>query len=292
MKNRILLIQIIICLCFAGPTRLSAQHIPELLLRTAVLIQVDNGSIGSGVYVRDSVHAYLVTARHVIIQKITSPTKTQRDSVLLTAARIRCISYPADPSVSQKTILTIDLTAAYASGSLKYGTSSDVSAIRIGDVKLINDSLSLTTYYPFASKDRSTMIESVPTAVIEKYGDVHIGDDVFVFGYPTSIGLKQSPQFDYERPLLRKGTIAGKNIANRTLIIDCPVYYGNSGGPVIVRYADNPVTYYKLLGVVSGFIPYEEDWVNTKNGLTNISISNSGYSVVVPIEFILQLFDK
>ncbi len=183
-------------------------------------------------------------------------------------------------------------SSAYNSGMLKYQLDSDVGVIRIGDIQKINDSLNLTTYYSFAIRDRSSRIEPIPTSIIEKYENVQIGDDVFVLGYPTSIGLQRSPQFDPERPLLRKGAIAGKNVAKKTIIIDCPVYYGNSGGPVIVQYSESFSTYYKLIGVVSEFVPYEEDWVNTKNGLTNISITNSGYSVVVPIESILYLFNS
>jgi hypothetical protein len=292
MRTTNIPLRLFIGFCLAIPIVAHSQHIPEFLLRTAILIQLDNGEQGSGFYVQDSLHTYLATARHVLIQRIITPRKPHDDSVLLAAKTIKCISYPADPNISVKTILTIDLPSAYAAGLLKYDAQSDVGVIQIGDVQRVNDSLNMISYYSFATKDRISRIEPIPRSVIEKYDDIHIGDGVFIFGYPTSIGLQSSPQFDHERPLLRKGTIAGKNISKKTLIIDCPVYYGNSGGPVIVEYAENFATYYKLIGVVSEFVPYEEDWVNTKNALTNVSITNSGYSVVVPIESILSLFDR
>lgn len=291
MKTIISIFKVFV-ICFLSITnRIYAQHMPEELLATSVLIELDHGS-GSGFYVQDSLHTYLVTARHVLIDKIITNNKTQKDSVVLTAKKIKCISYPANPFNSKKVILNVDLEAAFQLGFLKYKLDSDIGIIQLGDVKKINDSLTLTGYYLFAQKDRSSKMELIPRSIISEYNDVHVGDDVFVFGYPTSIGIHQSPQFDPERPLLRKGTVAGKNNDKRTIIIDCPVYYGNSGGPVIVEYIENLVIYYKLIGVISEFIPYEEDWINKNNGLININISNSGYSVVVPIESIFELFEK
>ncbi len=63
--------------------------------------------------------------------------------------------------------------------------------------------------------------------------DALVSNDIFLYGYPSSLGLKQSPQFDYNKPLLRKGIIASVNKTQGTIILDCPVYYGNSGGPVV-----------------------------------------------------------
>ncbi len=292
MKPLTLRLKVVAVFCLTIVNYAHSQHIPEFLLRTPVLIRSDKGEQGSGFYVQDSLHTYLATARHVLIDKIITNNKTHKDSVVLSSKNIRCISYPIDPNSSEKVILTIDLAEAFQSGVLKYEVDSDIGAIQLGDNTRVNDSLSLINYYPFASKDKSSHIESVPRSVIQKYADIHIGDDVLVFGYPTSIGLQNAPQFDHERPLLRKGTIAGKNIRRKTLIIDCPIYYGNSGGPVIVAYTEDFAVYYKLIGVISEFIPYEDDWVNTKNGLTNISITNSGYSVVVPIESIFDLFKR
>ncbi|MGD0339951.1 MAG: trypsin-like peptidase domain-containing protein [Bacteroidota bacterium] len=272
--------------------RVYSQHVPDVILRSPILIELDSGAKGSGFYLQDSLHTYLITARHVLIDKIITDPKTQKDSVILSAKTIRCISYPIDPNVSEKVILTVDIVSAIHSGMLKYQINSDISVIQVGEVQVVNDSLALTTYYSFANKNRYSMINPIPRSVIQKYSDVSVGDDVFIFGYPTSIGLHESPQFDYERPLLRHGTIAGKNNLQKTLIIDCAVYYGNSGGPVIVKYSENDILYYKLIGVVTEFIPYEEDWVNNKNGLINTTITNSGYSVVVPIESILDLFKR
>ena len=273
----------------AIPNLLTAQHIPEQLLKTAVLIQLDNGKQGSGFYLQDSLHTYLITARHVLFEKMATNGK---DSLVVAARHIECISYPADPSRSEKTILSINLEAANDSGMVRCEREADVGAIQVGDVKKVNDSLAMIEYLPFANKDRSTHVETLPVSIIQEYNDIHLGETVYIFGYPTSIGLQKSPQFDHERPLLRKGSVAGKNASKRTVIIDCPTYYGNSGGPVIVEEMDGFTTYYKLIGVVSEFVPYEEDWKNSRNNSVNVSITNSGYSVVVPIESILHLYER
>ena len=48
-------------------------------------------------------------------------------------------------------------------------------------------------------------------------------------------------------------------------------------------------THYNIMGVVSQYVPYEDVWQNVKNGLKNSSWFNSGYSVVVSIDKVLEL---
>lgn len=92
------------------------------------------------------------------------------------------------------------------------------------------------------------------------------------------------PQIDPGRPLLRKGIVAGQNLDKRSIILDCPAYFGNSGGPVIeideVSIAERQ---YKMIGVVDQYVPYAE------GGKTFAIMANSGYSVVTPMDFVLEL---
>ena len=46
---------------------------------------------------------------------------------------------------------------------------------------------------------------------------------------------------------------------------------------------------FKVIGVVSGFVPFEEKSINYPIGYQNISISNSGYTIVTPMDFVLEL---
>jgi hypothetical protein len=128
---------------------------------------------------------------------------------------------------------------------------------------------------------------------VKKYDEILPSNEVFIFGYPTSLGISAKHQIDVTRPLLRKGIIAGKNEQNKTLILDCPVYYGNSGGPCVeVEEIDPGARKFNLIGVVSEFVPFEKKWINIRQGLVNTEIENSGYSIVEPMDAVLELVRK
>src|SRR5436190_14803311 len=122
---------------------------------------------------------------------------------------------------------------------------------------------------------------------VKRFDEVLTGNDVFVFGYPTSLGLKSDPtrplQFDPSLPLLRKGIVAGKNPRLHTLILDSPIYFGNSGGPALEVEQDGLQRRFRVIGVVSEFIPLEEA------GRTIHTLANSGYSVAVGMDAVLEL---
>jgi len=128
---------------------------------------------------------------------------------------------------------------------------------------------------------------------LKMFDDVLTGNDVYLFGYPVSVGIKQMPQIEHNRPLLRKGVVAGKNRKNETLILDCPTYYGNSGGPVAqAEPLGSGNTEFRIIGIVREFVPFQETWVNATHKLSHWEISNSGYSVVVPADRIVDLVRK
>jgi hypothetical protein len=143
------------------------------------------------------------------------------------------------------------------------------------------------------SSTRSGIVGVNTADTIKRFRDVLIGNEVFIFGYPRSLGIQNHPQLQHERALLRKGIVAGKNPNFGTIVIDCPSYKGNSGGPVIEREQMNLTEHrYSLIGLVSQFIPYEQRWLNPNYGLENREWENSGYTVVVPVDMILELLPK
>jgi hypothetical protein len=128
---------------------------------------------------------------------------------------------------------------------------------------------------------------------IKRFEQVVISNQVFTFGYPSSIGMKKQPQIDYQKPLLRRGIVAGKNQANQTIILDCQVFPGNSGGPVVELERVNNKGKISVIGVVTQQIPYFSR-VQTKhlNKPLNLpSIENSGYSVIEPMDSVLDLIN-
>ena len=122
--------------------------------------------------------------------------------------------------------------------------------------------------------------------------EVDVGADVYMFGYPVSLTGPIRDIFEPSEPLLRKGIVAGVNMGKRTIIIG-PSYFGNSGGPVIqVDRSEFGVIQYRIIGVVSGFVPFLEEWENKTMRYSHVIKSNSGYTVVEPIDIALELVWK
>jgi hypothetical protein len=135
-------------------------------------------------------------------------------------------------------------------------------------------------------------ILGVGLETVKKFADVLTGNDVYVLGYPSSIGIQQLPQIDYDYPLLRKGIVAGTNESNKTIVLDCLTFFGNSGGPVLQVVPVGLATRFDVIGVVSQYVPFAETLVNTTFSYSNTQYHNSGYSIVEPMDSVLELLDK
>jgi len=172
----------------------------------------------------------------------------------------------------------VQLTKLFESGQVKYHPSQDVAFIRIGNLKKDADQQVVTVRRDWLTCEQVKGIFGLGQDNFKLLRDVIVGNPVFVFGYPTSItGI--NPWLNIKLPLLRKGIIAGKNEDLRAIILDCPAFYGNSGGLVIeVERTTLTETQYKAIGLITNFVPYKIDW-----------FQNSGYSVVVPMDFVLEL---
>ena len=46
---------------------------------------------------------------------------------------------------------------------------------------------------------------------------------------------------------------------------------------------------FHVVGIVSELIPYAEVWENRSQGVSNVSLTNSGFTVIVPIDPVLTL---
>ena len=170
---------------------------------------------------------------------------------------------------------------------------ADVAAIKIGKASYVEDkggySLQLDKGIALLTTWSTGTVNVPAKDATKKLQDVLIGNDVIIYGYPSSLGMKEVPQFDYNKPLLRKGIIANTNPNQNTIILDCPVYYWNSGWPAVEIENENWGIRYTVIGVVSQFIPFVEEWRNTKNGIINKEVSNSWYSVVVSMDKVFEL---
>lgn len=129
---------------------------------------------------------------------------------------------------------------------------------------------------------------------------IAVGDETYILGFP--MGFAGSVQnFPYakagivsrfDQELLRK---------HKAFLVDSSIFPGNSGGPVILKPATmafrdtKVVSSPRLLGVVSRYLPYEEElWSHQTNPHTVVSLEreHSGLSFVVPMDYVKQIFNR
>jgi hypothetical protein len=132
------------------------------------------------------------------------------------------------------------------------------------------------------------------------FTNVPNGYEIVILGYPVEL-LKPALQWltsalesqvDFEYPLIRRGIISQKNHKTQKFVIDSGVYGGNSGGPVfILQHPSMDTTEFRIVGIVTEFVPTETR-VNPRFGVTNSILVNSGYGVVEPIDFAIELMDQ
>lgn len=261
------------------------RNIPDDNLAYPVLISLNTGSSGSGFQLITDTQLFLVTAKHVLFDK--GGILRGQEAILTSPSRD-----VHDDTVAKYKINLIDLLT---NGLIFQHASADVAGIMLGKIVVRDDS---TGYTPTLANG-VTMFEKTASGTVSVNAaksvcllkDVLISNDIFLYGYPSSLGLKASPQFDYDKPLLRKGIVASVNKKQGTIILDCPVYYGNSGGPVVQVTREGFANHHKIIGVVSQFIPYSENWINQSNGLIHQEVSNSGYSVAVSMDFVFEMLN-
>ncbi|HSZ35298.1 MAG TPA: trypsin-like peptidase domain-containing protein [Puia sp.] len=250
-----------------------------------ISIDYKNGYSGTGFILADSPYVYIVTAKHMIFKTDKSG---KRFTTNLIGDEFTITTYFRKLSSERINTVDVDIKGIFQSNCIVNDTTNDIVAILIGKN---NPAGTLVNYSSFVGKNHQTKgITLVSSKDVGSFDDVEIGNDIYVFGYPKSIGLGLG-QFELNKPLLCRGIIAGENNVNRTLILNAQVYHGNSGGPVfcLIRKTNE----YQIIGVVSELIPYESQVF--KNGQLIDStgvLSNSNYSIVTPLDILLPLLNK
>jgi hypothetical protein len=124
------------------------------------------------------------------------------------------------------------------------------------------------------------------------------GDGVYVMGFP--LGLVGEHR-DYV--IARQGAIARVrdclDLSSKDFLIDCAIFPGSSGSPVIVRpdmtsiRGTQPMKCADLIGIVSGYLPYQEIAISQQTGRPRMSFEeNSGLGKVYPIDYAMELIEK
>jgi len=284
-------------LIFSTPAGFAARAIPEDYVRYPVLVTLDSGASASGFYLNNEKgDAYFVTAKHIFFTD--KAQNAGGGSPVLRGTKALLLSYPQETQYHHPMYIELELAVLLEKGSIKTDESIDIVAVKVGFVSQIGSVKSLQFVEGAVQKAESTeefegTLLGASSEVIKKYDDVSIGNEVFIFGYPVSLGIENYAQIDYRKPLLRRGAIAGKNDDKKTIILDCPTVYGNSGGPVFeVEQISLTQTQFWIIGVVSEFIPFQDKWYQTKQPFRSSPIENSGYSVVIPMDTILDLIES
>jgi hypothetical protein len=125
----------------------------------------------------------------------------------------------------------------------------------------------------------------------EQLGEVFQGEETYIFGYPISLYTGGQSEIDFKSPVIRRGIISQINYLSGKLIIDSAVYGGNSGGPVVVVKHVPEGTLYDICGIATQYVPVITK-VDSSLGITNSALVNSGYGVVEPIDYALELINK
>jgi len=255
--------------------------IPDDNLAYPVLVTLSNGGTGSGFFLNAPPHAFFVTAKHVLIKNAS-----------LIAPSATLLAYPKDPNDTGTIEVVLDLQELEGSGNILPHPDHDVVLLRLFKIQQLSGppgGMAKAIEGVRLKRTAKSGYVGVDLNYTKKLDKVLVGNEVIVFGYPTAIGLKENPQWDYQRPLLRKGIIANKYPERGTIILDCPLYPGNSGGPVLEVEPKGGQIEFRVIGIVSEFIPYTERWENLSTGIENLQVSNSGYSVAVGMDAVFEL---
>jgi hypothetical protein len=218
----------------------------------------------------------LVSAKHVFAD--------QKNVIHESIARIRW--FPHDVANDTATEMILDLRTLISDTNILVNNKVDVIVIKLGKTILI-DSIQRIVYNPGIKRiGRTSALPILYADEINLINDCSIGSDAFIFGYPTALYLKSIPEYDSHRPLIRKGCIAG--LSDKVIILDCPAYGGNSGGPVFEATRNDGL---KLIGLVVRFVPFIQYWENKNYDLVQQEWENSGYSVVVPMDEVMAIIN-
>jgi len=218
---------------FVFPVKSYGQRtVADLITTSTVLINFPNIGSGSGILVTDSNYIFLVTARHVLFDFNVNT----KDATLIGNEAYLTL-YTNNAYSDKKDSLRINLSILNKNQDMLYDREHDIAIIRIAKVMSIkiNSDKSVATKYNYLTgvtkaHTGNLALPSVFIDLLLKLTNVDVGEETFMHGYPES--LKVESVFDFDRPLMRKGIVAGIDRKLETIVIDSPSYPGNSGGPV------------------------------------------------------------
>ncbi len=128
------------------------------------------------------------------------------------------------------------------------------------------------------------------TGFIAEGGDE--GSYIYMLGFPMGLVNVES-----DTPVCRMGCVARMDAAeiasSKNYLLDVQNFPGNSGSPIISKPEALSIQGTKaldrsaLIGIINGYIPYEEKLINTHTKrIVEVRSENSGIAVANPVEYI------
>lgn len=138
------------------------------------------------------------------------------------------------------------------------------------------------------------------TAPRKKAADLGIseGDGIFLLGFP--MGLVGETR---NVVVVRQGSIARirdcLELKAKDFLIDCAVFPGNSGGPVVTRPEMTAIQGTKsanaahLVGIVASYLPYQDVAISQQTRRPRVIFEeNSGLASVFPVDYVEEIVRK
>lgn len=263
--------------------------IPPDFLDCVVAIGVDNPSdqnnpirwVGTGFLVgrffkkdadgQNRYHVFLITNKHVLVDK--------------NSVKVRFNPHSSEQAKDYDLSLIDDGNKRWTGHQID---EIDVAAIDINPRILVDGGMK---FKYFVSDSNILSIDQM----VEK--GMTEGDFIYVLGFP--MGLVDR---DRQYVIVRSGSIARiRDVLEKRsndFIVDSFVFPGNSGGPVVSKpeitsiVGTQSINSAYLIGIVSSYLLYEDVAISQQTKKPRIIFQeNSGLSVVIPTDFIMETIE-
>ena len=159
------------------------RAIPDDNLAYPVLVELNSGSSGSGFFLNLADGTVLVTARHVLFE---------RDGSALLAPKATLSCFSKEPAERIPNVFQLDLAGLRRAGHVKAHGTRDVAIVRVGYTAPESRVLNIVEGVTVASTAPSGVTGVAPSTT-KRFEEVLVANDVVLFGYPMSLGLKEHP---------------------------------------------------------------------------------------------------
>lgn len=165
----------------------------------------------------------------------------------------------------------------------------DVAVIGINVQLLRNQGIRFAFFQ--SDQQAATRAKAIDIGVAE-------GDGVFVLGFPLGL-VGEGRNF----VVVRQGAIARirdcLELMSKDFLIDCSVFPGNSGSPVVIRPEMTSIQGTKsinaayLVGIVASYVPYQDVAISQQTRRPRVIFEeNSGLASVFPMDHVDDLINK